>query len=101
MNGINIKFRQESFLISKEFNANVFLYHRFGNYYVEISGLDNNISHKWLDTRMKMGEPVEIEFVEMDLDKSSQPIKIDIAFSDSLPLNAHETKEMYNEERSE
>ncbi len=79
MKGVEIKFSTKTINIAQEFWTSVMIYCRNGRYYIEAGGLDGNISYRWIDSEIELGEIIEIEI--KDIDKSSEPILKETAFS--------------------
>jgi len=84
MRGFEILFRHQTVSIAANFNISVFVYNRNGQYHVEASGLDadNMMSYKWIDSRMELGETIEIEV--KDIVKPSEPTIKNKAFLEKI-----------------
>jgi hypothetical protein len=102
MRGLEITFRGETITVSPENHAGVFMYQRYGDFHIGISGLEENekdiISHIWIDSRMEIGETIEIEL--KDVRKFSEPVIKKIAFSDPVIVDDKEL-EVIKAERTE
>jgi|GEM_PF-3689629 hypothetical protein len=97
MKSFAIKFNENSYYIAEDFDFCVFLYYRFGNYYIEIDGIKDNCAYKWLSQKANKGDNVEISYVDIEPGLLSNPIDNYIPFLD-VPLNDGDKKLMYSEE---
>lgn len=97
MNDIKIWFRNKIFDITVDFPTSIFLYQRFGYFYIQVSGIDgNNVVHRWIDEKIELGESIEFQVIDnLDKSVSSKPIETKKAFADNSPLSDSELHEMY------
>jgi|CZCB01.1.fsa_nt_gi hypothetical protein len=100
MKGFQITFRGKIYQIAPKHGESVFMYHRNGYFHVSVGGLDiksevNMIANMWIDSKMQLGESIEIEI--KDIHKSSEPSEKKAAFIDSPPLTDSEIKDMFIE----
>ncbi|WP_140938499.1 hypothetical protein [Sphingobacterium lumbrici] len=100
MTAFEITFRDKTIFVDSPFMATIFIYQSYGHYFIEVGGSETKsdeltLSHKWIDSKMKIGESVEISIIEENTCIPSKPIETKRAFSESEPTFKEEISEFH------
>ncbi|GHE37080.1 hypothetical protein [Sphingobacterium griseoflavum] len=101
MNGIIINYKGQEINISTAFLSTIFLYQDYGTYFVEVGGTERNpdgtgMSYKWLDTKIALGETIEVNIVGNENKTLSSTVTEKAELPESVTLLEENNEEFHS-----